>query len=124
MKITIENTNGQKYLMTGEEFVERLVKNGHEYSEGDRILAAQEVKAFLSTYEEEPIKEGGCGAWRGKDSYDCDRDGARTKPGTCDCGCHGEAHEHTPVVKWGSESKESRRVECEECGEDLGPYND
>lgn len=32
-----------------------------------------------------------CGEWTSKDSYDCDRDGARTKPGTCSCTCHGES---------------------------------
>lgn len=39
------------------------------------------VKAHLRSGEE-------CGEWTGKDSYDCDRDTARTKQGTCRCPCH------------------------------------
>lgn len=29
-----------------------------------------------------------CGEWSGKEAYDCNKDGARTKPGVCDCKCH------------------------------------
>lgn len=34
------------------------------------------------------IPDCGCREWLGEDSYDCDRDGARTKQGTCRCKCH------------------------------------
>lgn len=29
-----------------------------------------------------------CGEWTGKESYECNRNGARTKPFTCNCPCH------------------------------------
>ncbi len=35
-----------------------------------------------------PIPDCGCREWLGEDSYDCDKDRARTKEGTCRCKCH------------------------------------
>lgn len=39
----------------------------------------------------QPLTEGEgecCGEWTGGDDYDCNRNGARTKYGTCKCSCH------------------------------------
>lgn len=60
MKITIENPNGQKYLMTGEEFVARVERSIID-STGRKFTAhetKQFLRDFLFTYEEEPTQEG------------------------------------------------------------------
>jgi hypothetical protein len=50
MKITIENTNGQKYLMTGEEFVDQFASSlVNETFDGN---PATFFEGFLSSYEE------------------------------------------------------------------------
>lgn len=54
---------------------------GGGYSVKERVLSRlQALRA--------EIEGCGCGEWTGKESYDCNKDGARTKPGTCSCPCH------------------------------------
>jgi len=53
-----------------------------------KMVTNEQIEMWLAL---DPLKEEEgecCGEWTGKDSYDCDKDGARTKQGTCKCKCH------------------------------------
>lgn len=52
MKITIENTNGQKYLMTGTEFLVEFIKYSNK-EPVESLGVGHVFQNFLSTYEEE-----------------------------------------------------------------------
>lgn len=58
-------------------------------------------------------KEKCCGEWTGKESYDCDREGARTKPFTCKCLCHFSVDNGTTHVTISTpDGWECQRVGC------------
>lgn len=74
-------------------FVRKFKDGGWEVHGFNEDSAKEVISALKMLIPSQPIKEEEgecCGEWTGKDSYDCDKDGARTKQGTCKCKCHQE----------------------------------
>lgn len=94
----IEGTVKSKPLKEGQEidesvFVRKFKDGGWEVHGFNEDSAKEVISALKMLIPSQPIKEEEgecCGEWTGKDSYDCDKDGARTKQGTCKCKCHQE----------------------------------
>ncbi len=74
-------------------FVRKFKDGGWEVHGFNEDSAKEVISALKMLIPSQPIKEEEgecCGEWTGKDSYDCDKDDARTKQGTCKCKCHQE----------------------------------
>jgi len=74
-------------------FVRKFKDGGWEVHGFNEDSAKEVISALKMLIPSQPIKEEEgecCVEWTGKDSYDCDKDGARTKQGTCKCKCHQE----------------------------------